>query len=128
MNHHPRHPAVRRAARILALVPALAVTSITGAAFAEPPAQWANNPTVSPLYVLTVLVVIPVALFLVITLLVYLPSMSRGERYKPGEVWRGEPTWFGGPRAGLDAVESTPPPAVGSGTQSTRQGGTSGHW
>jgi hypothetical protein len=105
-------------------VPALAVTSLTGAAFADAPDQWENNPAVSPLHVLLVLVVIPVGLFALITLVVYLPSMSRGESYRPGQVWRGEPTWFGGPRAGIDAVEQTPP-AVGSGSD---RGGTSGHW
>jgi hypothetical protein len=109
-------------------VPAIAVTSLTSTAFAEAPDQWADNPAVSPLYVLLVLVVIPVALFLVITLLVYLPSMSRGESYQPGQVWRGEPTWFGGPRAGIEAVEATPPPAVGSGGQGSTRGGTSGSW
>lgn len=125
--HHP-HPAVRRAARVLALVPALAVTSITGAALADAPRQWESGPAVSPLYVIGVLVLIPLGLFLLITLLVYLPSMRRGESYRPGEVWRGEPTWFGGPRAGIDAVDENPPAAVGSGAQGSTRGGTSGHW
>ena len=105
-------------------MPALAVTSLTSTAFADAPDQWENNPAVSTPHVLLVLVVIPVALFALITLLVYLPSMSRGESYQPGQVWRGEPTWFGGPRAGIDAVEATPP-AVESRSQ---RGGTSGHW
>jgi hypothetical protein len=54
---------------------------------------------------LLVLVVIPLALFGLIWLLVYLPSMTRGEKYKPGQAWRGEPEWFGGPRGGLEALE-----------------------
>ena len=124
MTHRPQNPAVRRAARILALLPALAVTSLTSTAVAEAPDQWENNPAVSPLYVLMVLAVIPIGLFVLITLLVYLPSMSRGESYQPGQVWRGEPTWFGGPRAGIDAVEAAPPAAESR----SRQGGTSGHW
>ena len=105
-------------------MPALAVTSLTSTAVADAPDQWENNPAVSPLHALLVLAVIPIGLFVLITLLVYLPSMSRGESYQPGQVWRGEPTWFGGPRAGIDAVEAAPPAVE---TRSLR-GGTSGHW
>ena len=107
MTHRPQNPAVRRAARILALVPALAVTSLTSTAVADAPDQWENNPAVSPLHALLVLAVIPIGLFVLITLLVYLPS-----------------TWVGGPRAGIDAVEAAPPAVE---TRSQR-GGTSGHW
>ncbi len=128
----PQTSTVRRAARVLALLPALLVTSTTGAAFADAPDQWADNPSVSPLFVLLVMAVIPVGLFLLITLLVYLPSMSRGESYRPGQVWRGEPTWFGGPRGGVDAVEvGATQPAVGSGDHdagTSGTGGTSGRW
>ena len=125
-------PAVRRAARLLALTPAIVVMSTTGAAFADPPAQWQDNPSVSPLYVLVVMVAIPVALFLLITLLVYLPSMARGEKYKPGQAWRSEPEWFGGPRSGLDALEGGQHrAAVGAGStddQGETRGGASGRW
>ena len=53
--------------------------------------------------------VIPIGLFILITLLVYIPSMTKNESYRPGQAWRGEPTWFGGPRGGfLEAAESKP--------------------
>ena len=111
----------------LALGPAILVTSITGTAFAEAPDQWADNPPNSPLHVLLVLLVIPVGLFLLITLLVYLPSMSKGQRYHPGEAWRGEPTWFGGPRDGVEGLDGDAEhPAVDAG--SSTRGGTSGRW
>ena len=132
VTNHAENPAVRRAARLLALVPAILVTSATGAAFAEAPDTWDDNPSVAPLHVLMVLVVIPVALFLLICLLVYLPSMSKGASYHPGLAWRNEPVWFGGPRGGVDSLDQAEQPAVGSGPGTDdadrSRGGASGRW
>jgi hypothetical protein len=128
VTNRQRTPVVRRAARALALTPALLVTFATGAAFADPPASWPDNDSVPPLGPLLVLLVIPAALFVLITLLVYLPSMSKGEGYRPGQAWRGEPEWFGGPRGGIEAIDSSAPPAVGAGGTDTTRGGTSGRW
>ncbi len=126
------NPAVRRAARLLALAPAMLVTSATGAAFADAPQQWEDNGSVSPLHALLILGVIPVGLFLLIVLLVYLPSMARGESYRPGQAWRGEPEWFGGPRGGVEAADRVEQPAAaGSGAKhasETERGGASGRW
>jgi hypothetical protein len=113
---------------VLALAPAVLVTSTAGAAVADPPDSWENTPHVSPLYTLLVLGGIPLALFVLITLLVYVPSMSKDEGYQPGQAWRGEPEWFGGPRGGLEAADRTVPPAVGDGRSESTRGGTSGHW
>ncbi len=132
MTNHPSTIAVRRAARALALVPAILVTSATGSAFAEAPQQWEDNGAVSPLHVIMVLVVIPVALFALICLLVYLPSMKKGQRYQPGLAWRNEPEWFGGPRGGVDAADGSRAAAVGAGTSAadtdSDRGGASGRW
>lgn len=128
VTDHPQHTAVRRAARVLALLPALVVTCATGTAFAEPPEQWEDGASISPLHVLLVFVVIPVALFVVISLLVYLPSMSSGSGYRPGEVWRGESEWFGGPRAGAGSVDPSQQAAVGAGERGSGKGGASGSW
>jgi hypothetical protein len=128
VTNHPSTTAVRRAARALALVPAILVTFATGSAFAEAPEQWEDNGSVSPLYVVLVLVVIPVALFALICLLVYLPSMKKGQRYQPGLAWRNEPEWFGGPRGGADATDGSPPAAVGAGNTESDRGGASGRW
>jgi hypothetical protein len=84
-------PAVRRAARLLALTPAILVTGVTGAAFADAPQQWEDSPSVNSARAVLLLGGIPVLLFLLITLLVYLPSMSKGASYHPGEAWRNEP-------------------------------------
>jgi hypothetical protein len=48
--------------------------------------------------------VLPVALFAIIALLVMLPSLAKGPRYRPGLSWWASPAWFGGP-ADPDAVK-----------------------
>jgi hypothetical protein len=113
---------------VLALTPAIAVTTVAAAASADPPAQWEDNPSVSTFHVLLVLLGIPLALFLIITLLVYLPSMMRGERYKPGQAWRSEPEWFGGPRGGVEALQADQPQAVTAGEHHDNRGGASARW
>ena len=102
------------------------MTTTAAAAFADPPASWENTPHVSPLYTILVLGAIPLGLFVLITLLVCLPSMSRGEKYVPGQVWRGQPEWFGGPRDGLAAADGTAPPVVTHGPAA--RGAVSGSW
>jgi hypothetical protein len=121
----PQNLPVRWALRALALTPAVLVTTASGAASADAPDSWQNPPSVSPLHTVLVLVVIPVGLFVLITLLVCLPSMSRNQGYQPGQAWRGEPEWFGGPRAGLEAVDDAPP-AVTDGRAEDTSGATAG--
>jgi hypothetical protein len=138
VTNHPAHTRrnspfrspLRRLAALLVLVPALLVTSLTGIASADAPVQWEDNGKTSPLHVLLVLVVIPVGLFVLITLLVYLPSMMRkGESYQPGQPWRNGAEWFGGPRGGVGAVDETEQPlAVGGSDRSQERGGASGQW
>ncbi len=128
MTNQPQNRLVRRVARVLAITPAIIVTSLTGTAFAEAPEQWESDEGVSSLYALLVLGAVPLGLLVLITLLVYLPSMSKGQSYRPGEVWRGEPTWFGGPRGGVDKVGETAPPAQVAAGSETARGGTSGGW
>ena len=128
VTNRPCDPRVRRAARVLALAPAVLVTTTAGAAFAAPPDSWENPPSVSALHVILVLGVIPLALFALITVLFYLPSISRtGARADEG--WRGEAEWFGGPRGGLEAVDKAEQPrALSDGTSGPGRGGDSGRW
>ena len=138
MTNHPAHSrrnsplrtAVRRAAALLLLVPMVLVTSLTGTAFADAPVQWEDSGPYSPLYVITILVVIPASMFALITLLVYLPSMMRtGESYHPGQPWRNDAEWFGGPRGGVGAVDRTEQPRAVSGSDHAQdKGGASGKW
>jgi hypothetical protein len=135
-HHRSQKPLLRRAARLLALVPALALTFTASSAFADAPDSWPNDPSVPALRALLVYLVIPAGLFALIALLVYIPSMSRNQTYQPGQPWRHEPLWFGGPRGGVEALEdgSTPAeagqPAHGdqAATQGSAAGGTSARW
>ncbi len=102
------------------------MTTTAGAAFATAPDSWPSGPSVSTLYVIVVLGVIPLALFALITLLVYLPSMRGSGR--TSEEWRGEAEWFGGPREGLEAVDKAEQPALSDQASGPSRGGDSGRW
>lgn len=117
--------ALRRALRALALTPAVLLLTGTGPALATAPEQWGPEESVSPMHALLVLAIIPIGLFVLITVLAYVPSMARGEKYTPGLAWRSEPEWFGGPSRGLEAADETPP-AVEAGRDD--RGGASAHW
>ena len=71
-------------------------------ASADTPSNWENSPDVTGFDALVVLFLIPLGLFLVISLLAALPSLVKGDSYEPGQAWRSEGEWFGGPRKGLD--------------------------
>ena len=49
--------------------------------------------------------VLPLAMFAIISLLVIMPSLAKGPRYRPGLSWWASPVWFGGP-ADPDAVSA----------------------
>jgi hypothetical protein len=93
------------------------------APFAETPEGWPKAAPASTLSTLLLLVGIPLALFIVITLLVYVPSMSRGQRYTPGLAWPNRNEWFGGPRGGLEADGLADRPALDAGSAAPDAGG-----
>ena len=101
------------------LLAAGAFLTLAGPAQADVPEGWAPY-HVDGMHTLLVLVGIPVLMFVVITTLVYLPSMLRGER-----VAAGAPTvedhWFGGPRSGTSELP-------GPDTDESKAGGASGRW
>lgn len=107
----------------LALV---AVITLPVAAFADAPENLPDAPSVSGLEFLIVLVLIPVALALGITLFAALPSMIRDKGYEPGQSWRSEAEWFGGPRKGIDAADELTPAQIEAAEGD--RGGTSGQW
>jgi hypothetical protein len=128
MNHaaskHSRHP-LRRAA-LAAAAAIVAVVVLPGVASADTPAAWEDSDHASGLDFLLVLVLIPVGLSLVISLLAALPSMISDRGYEPGQSWRAEAEWFGGPRKGLDAVDDLSARQIEA--AETDRGGTSGQW
>lgn len=102
-----------------------------GAALATPaaadtPQAWEKAPDVSPIGFLLVLVIIPVGVAVVLVLLVLLPSLASDKGYQPGQAWRGEPEWFGGPTKGVGSAHEVTPEQIESRSKDT--GGTSARW
>lgn len=116
---------VRRAVLALA-VSLLGLVLVPAVALADTPASAPDAPHVSGLQYIVVLVLIPAGLFLVVALLAALPSMISDKGYEPGQSWRSDPEWFGGPRKGVDAADDVPPAAIESAEK--ERGGTSGTW
>jgi hypothetical protein len=66
------------------------------------------------------LVGVPIALFLIIALLVSVPSLARGPRYRPGLGWWAAPVWFGGPSGDAQAAVQAAEPIQEGGGASAR--------
>lgn len=109
-----------RRAAVRALVPSvslLALLVVAPAAVADVPEGWSQPDDVTAWQNMLVLLVFPLAAVALITFLVYLPALIRGEKVTPGaEV---EDQWIGGPRK--EKAELT------SG-ESEDTGGASGRW
>jgi hypothetical protein len=125
-NHQaPLRKPLRRV--LLALAAALvAVLALPAVAVADTPADWATPPHVSGLEFLLVLVLIPLGTGLEISVLTILPSLIHDRGYEPGQSWRAEAEWFGGPRKGVDAADDLSPKQIE--TAESGRGGTSGEW
>jgi hypothetical protein len=131
VTYRPQNTVVRSAARALAILPAVLVTLAAGVAFAEPPETWEETPSVSGLEVIVLLLLIPLGLFLLICLLVYLPSMTRGNKDQSAVARHGEAEWFGGPEGGLETVDTAGTgtrPAGDAPEQGGGRRGASGSW
>lgn len=110
---------LRAASSSAALGLAAGVALLSSPAHADVPLGWSEPDEVSRLTVLWALVGIPVGLFLLITLLVYVPALVRGE--KAGSAGGADPEWFGGPVKG---TEELPAPD----DENSKAGGASGRW
>ena len=75
------------------------------AASADTPAHWEKAPAVSGFDFLLVLFLIPLGLAAVISFLAFIPTLAGDHGYQPGQSWRGESEWFGGPRRGIAAAD-----------------------
>lgn len=116
---------LRRAA--LAVIAAtVAVVALPAVASADTPASWEKAPHVSGLQFLVVLVLIPLGLAVVISVLATLPSLIHDRGYEPGQSWRAEAEWFGGPQKGVDATDELSPQEIEA--AESGRGGTSGQW
>ena len=126
VHNAPRSRSIARRASVALAVSIFALVSLPAFAFADTPDAWQDEKHVSGLQFLVVLVLIPAGLFLVISLLAALPSMISDKGYEPGQSWRSEAEWFGGPRKGLDAADEVTPQQIE--TAEADRGGTSGQW
>lgn len=127
-NHRSRQPSrhlVRRV--VLAVITSVvAVVALPAVASADTPAAWKDAPDVSGLQFLVVLLLIPAGLALLISLLAVLPSIIRDSGYAPGQSWRAEAEWFGGPQKGIEAAADLSPQQLEA--AETGRGGTSAQW
>lgn len=116
----PLRPARRAAAVSFGLL----LGSVAAPALAAPPdgGPWEPTDNGSVLQNLLFLLGVPLLVFVVLALLVYLPSMVRRQSTAPELAFRDRAEWFGGPRKGVDATTDQ-----GAGA-STEKGGASARW
>ena len=121
-----RAAAARRVRRSAAAAYALALP-VLGLALAGPAAAAERSDGDSPgqgiglLETIGIYVGVPLAIYLVIVLLTFAPSTTRGPRYRPGAGWDAYAAWLGGPQDGAASGQDAPGRATGS-------GGASGSW
>ena len=109
---------LRRTSTVL-LAGALVVAAGSPAG-ADVPEGWSNPSEVDTVEAVLLLVGIPLLMFVVITLLVVVPGIVKGERFTPGGQ-ATEDQWFGGPSQGT--AELPAPDAADS-----KAGGASRRW
>lgn len=124
------HDSVKQFLRSL-LAFAIACSFVLGGALVAPaaaaePEAWETAPEVSMLGFLLVLVILPLGAAAVISLLVVLPALATDSGYEPGQTWRGQPQWFGGPTKGVQSADLVTPEQIEARSKDT--GGTSANW
>jgi hypothetical protein len=90
--------------------------------FAEAPTTWENVDNGSTVEHLLFLLGVPALVFLVVWVLVYLPSMMNRQSAEPAVASQDKSEWFGGPRKGVGAAPDTAP------EDSADKGGASARW
>ncbi|WP_231121726.1 aa3-type cytochrome oxidase subunit CtaJ [Motilibacter peucedani] len=112
----------RLGAAYAAVLPLLALATASPA-FAETHRSDGDDPGsgIGVLQTIGVYIGIPLAVYLVVALLTFAPSTTRGPRYRPGAGWDADATWLGGPTGKHAAPDADTPRAQGS-------GGASGSW
>ena len=120
---------VRRVARISAVSLGLTLGSVAAPALAAPPDTdtWAPTDDGPLLNDLLFLLGVPVLVFVVLALLVYLPTMMRRQSSEPALAFRERSEWFGGPRKGVDAASTGGSHRADAG-ETADKGGASARW
>jgi hypothetical protein len=118
-----RSTRARRTGRATAVAAGAVLALLSAPAHADVPEGWGGQTEHNQLdflHALGLFVGIPLLLFALLALAVYLPAMVRGEKLLP-DYSAGEPQWIGGPRQGV--AELPAPDGADS-----RAGGASGRW
>jgi hypothetical protein len=97
--------------------PASALAAVTPL---DVPVGWSDPKDVNMVHALLILGAIPLGLFILISVAVYIPSLVRGDRITPGRP-PVENQWLGGPRAGTAELK-------GPESEDADAGGASGRW
>jgi len=105
---HTTQSSLRRASRVAVVTLGLALGTVAGPAFADAPSTWENPNNKPAIDTLVYLLGVPILVFIVIWVLVYLPSMMRRQSSSPAVAFQERSEWFGGPRAGVDATKDKP--------------------
>lgn len=108
------------ARRTSAALVAGSLVLLAGPAGADVPEGWSDPKPVDPVQATLLLAGVPLLIFLVVTVLVVLPGLLKGERFTPGG-HATEDQWFGGPRQGTAEL---PAPD----TEESKAGGASARW
>jgi hypothetical protein len=113
--------------RLLAVLTVAVVLPLTyaGAASADVPEGWSDPDDVSFMHALLVLGGIPLLVFVLLALAVYLPSVVRGESVVPAGARAGD-EWFGGRRDAQQSAQQALEQRKEAATDET--GGASGSW
>ena len=124
------HDVVRRLRRVL-LTLSVACSLVLGAALVSPasadqPEAWESAPDVSAFEFVLLLLILPLAAAAVISLLTLVPLLINDKGYQPGQSWRSQTEWFGGPTKGVKAADEVTPEQIEASSKDT--GGTSGSW
>jgi hypothetical protein len=112
---------LRRVSRATVIAGGVAVGLAASPAEAKPPSTWETPDNPSFLHQLLLLGGVPVVVFLVLTLAVYLPTMMRRGSAEPAVAFQERSEWFGGPRKGVAATAES----AGDGD---KKGGASAGW
>ena len=121
------NPAVaRRVLRASAVTLGLALGTLAAPALAAPPDTdtWEQSDSGALINDLLFLIGVPVLVFVVLALLVYLPSMVRRQSSEPALAFGERPEWFGGPRKGVDSAAGDD----GNEERASDKGGASARW
>ncbi|WP_133176495.1 hypothetical protein [Nocardioides currus] len=122
MNTPALSTPARIAARASLPLVALCLALVAAPAHAEQAEGWTTVEDVDTLHALLLLGGLPVLLFVLIGLAVYVPAIVRGEDVSPGGM-APESLWLGGPRASAKEL-----PAGDSADETDETGGARGSW